>query len=130
MPWEVDGENIMFSGAISGLMALVMEPYELNDEVFSQVSPGTYATAAAVVLRELYIDALAEESGAQQFVAELASFVREDDGGVTVETFQILDAIAENIEPDALQELLETDEVHTTIAELALEGFEDPDPTE
>jgi len=125
MPWEVEGENIMFTGAIAGLMTLIMEPYELNDEVFSRVSPGTYATAAAVVMRELYMDALEDEPEAGEFVAQLESFIREDADGVTVETFQILDAIAENIEPDALQELLETDEVHTTIAELALEGFEE-----
>ncbi|MBI5231574.1 MAG: hypothetical protein HY876_05345 [Coriobacteriales bacterium] len=125
MPWEVEDETITFTGPLGDLMPLIIDPYESDPAVFGTVSPATYATAAAVVLRSLFMEQLADNREAADFVARLRGYVHEDESGLAVETFQILDDIAEHIEPDGLAELLEGEEINRVIAELATSGFED-----
>lgn len=130
MPWSVEGDNIMFNGPVADLMQKIMDPYEADVALCELVDPGMYATATAVVLRSMFMDGLADDAEAAEFVARLDGYIYETDEGVTVETFKLLDDVAENIDPEGLDTLLASDEVRDAIAELAKTGLEDDEACE
>ena len=126
MPWEnVEGDTISFSGPLADLMGLIMTAF---DEDFaggeSAVTAGEYVTAAAVVLREVLIENLEEHGDASDFFQRISDALAEDeDGNIQIATFALLDDIAEQIDPTALDTWLGSAPVRSAIMELATTAF-------
>jgi hypothetical protein len=121
MPWETEGELVRFSGNLSELMNHVMAAYEQDSSAgTAEVSSGVYVTATAIVLREILLEALAEEAEAAEFIERMgAALEEEDDGTVTVQTLAILEDVAEHIEPTAWQQWLADEAAREAILEVA-----------
>jgi hypothetical protein len=119
MPWEVEAEGIRFSGPLVDLMSLIMTAYdEENAAGRVAVLQGTYVTAATIVLREILL-AAPPEPGSEELVARVTDALREDDDGVvTVDTFAMLDDMADHIELDAFERWLADPAVRAAIAEV------------
>jgi hypothetical protein len=82
------------------------------------VAQGTYVTAAAIVLREILLE-VPPEHGAEEFLERVNGSVHEDeDGVVTVDTFAMLDDIADHVELYALTGWLADPTVRKAIAEV------------
>ncbi|HEY5540998.1 MAG TPA: hypothetical protein VIL41_06050 [Coriobacteriia bacterium] len=127
MPWEADGDGIRFSGYLTELMTLIMTAYDQDTESGAvTASPGVYVTATAVVLREILIETLADQPDAAVFLKRVTDSLAEDeDGVVTIETFQLLDDVAEHIEAVAWEQWLADPAARAAIAEVAGNAFGD-----
>lgn len=127
MPWETEGELVRFSGNLSELMDRVMAAYEQDSTTgTATVASGVYVTATAIVLREILLEALAEEQEAAEFVRRLSDALEEEeDGTVTVQTLAILEDVAEHIEPTAWQQWLADAAAREAILEVASSTFSD-----
>ena len=126
MPWETEGDGIRFSGLLTDLMTAVMTAYD-EDKAAGTVSvdPGAYVTATAVVLREIVIEALAEQTDAAEFVDKISDSLEEDeDGTIAIQTFSILDDIAEHIEPVAWHQWIADPGARAAIAEVSSNAFQ------
>jgi len=125
MPWEPEGEGIRFSGNLAELMNHVMANYEEDTEAATvTTTPGVYATASAIVLREIIIEALEEQPETEEFLARLSAGVSEDDEGyVEVQTLAILDDVADHIEDAAWQAWLADSGVRAAVAEVCDNTF-------
>jgi hypothetical protein len=125
MPWEVDGEGIRFSGHLTDLMTLIMTAYDQDAESgVVTASPGVYVSATAVVIREILLEALADDPEAEEFLRRASDSLTEaDDGTVTMQTFQLLDDVAEHIEAVAYEGWLSDPAVRAAIAEVAGNTF-------
>jgi hypothetical protein len=121
MPWETEGEVVRFSGNLSELINRVMAAYEQDSaKSTAAVSSGVYVTATAIVLREILLEALAEEAEAADFLQRLdEAFEEQEDGTVTVQTLAILEDVAEHIEPTAWQGWLADEAAREAILEVA-----------
>ena len=127
MPWESEGDGIRFSGHLTDLMALIMTAYE-RDTASGTVttSPGVYVTAAAIVLREVLLDSLAEKPEAVEFLDRIGATLEEDeDGTVRMQTFALLDDVAEHLEAVAYEQWLTDPTVRAAIADVAGNAFAD-----
>jgi hypothetical protein len=83
-----------------------------------------YVTATAVVLREILLEALADQPDAEEFLQRASdSLTEDDDGTVTMQTFQLLDDIAEHIESIAYEQWLADPAARAAIAEVAGSAF-------
>jgi hypothetical protein len=125
MPWESRGDNISFSGQLADLMGLIMTAYDQDVESETvSASAGVYVTATAIVLREILLEALVEDTDAAEFLQRVSDSLHEaDDGTVTIATFAMLDDIAEHIEPDAVERWIGDPAARSAIAELATSAF-------
>jgi hypothetical protein len=125
MPWEADGDGVRFSGHLTDLMTLIMTAYDQDAESGAiTASPGVYVTATAVVLREILLEALADQPDAEEFLQRASdSLTEDDDGTVTMQTFQLLDDIAEHIESIAYEQWLADPAARAAIAEVAGSAF-------
>ena len=125
MPWESEGDSVKFSGPLADLMGIVMTAYE-HDCVDGTGRPtaGEYVTASAVVLREVLLENLEEQGDTSEFFERISDALAEDeDGNVHIATFALLDDIAEQIAPEALDAWLSADPVRSAIMELATTAF-------
>lgn len=125
MPWEAEGDLIRFSGNLTDLMNRVMAAYE-EDAASGAItaSTGVYVTATAIVLREILLEALADQPDASEFLCRMGSALEEsDDGTVAVQTLAILDNIAEHIEPIAWEQWLGDSGARAAIAEVSGNTF-------
>lgn len=125
MPWETDGDGVRFSGHLTDLMTLIMTAYDQDTGSGAiAATPGVYVTAAAVVLREIVLEALADQPEAVAFVGKIGASLEEDeDGTVTVQTFSILDDIAEHIEATAWEQWIGDPGARAAIAEVSGNAF-------
>ena len=119
MPWDIEDEGIRFSGPLVDLMGLIMTVYEEETAKGEfVVSQGVYVTAAAVVLREILLEAPAEP-GSAELVARVTDYLHEDeDGVISIDTFALLDDMADHIEPAALQLWLDDPSARAAIADV------------
>lgn len=125
MPWESQGDQVRFSGNLAALMNRVMAAYE-EDTASGDVtaSAGVYATATAIVLREIVMEGLAEQPEAAEFLVRVSDALEEnEDGTVAVQTLAILDEVAEHIEAVAWEEWLADPGARSAIAEVAASTF-------
>jgi hypothetical protein len=125
MPWEVDGDGIRFSGHLTDLMTLIMTAYDQDTESGAiAASPGVYVSATAVVIREILLETLADDPEAKEFLQRASDSLSEgDDGTVTMQTFQLLDDVAEHIEAIAYEQWLSDPAVRAAIAEVTGNSF-------
>jgi len=125
MPWEVDGDGIRFSGHLTDLMTLIMTAYDQDTESGAiAASPGVYVSATAVVIREILLETLADDPEAAEFLQRASDSLSEgDDGTVTMQTFQLLDDVAEHIENIAYEQWLADPAVRAAIAEVTGNSF-------
>lgn len=125
MPWQTEGDNVNFSGALADLMAVIMTAYDQDAEAGTcDVTPGTYVTATAIVLREIVLESLAEEPDASEFLERVSASLHEDeDGNVEIATFALLDDVAEHISAEGLDMWLGSPEVRSAIVDLAMTAF-------
>jgi hypothetical protein len=125
MPWQSEDDNVSFSGPLADLMGAIMTAYDHDcAEGDGQPTPGEYVTATAVVLREVIIENFAEDLEATEFVQDISDAMTEDeDGTVHIATFELLDTIAEHIDPPALDHWLGSMPVRSAIVELATTAF-------
>ncbi len=124
MPWQSDGDNVSFSGPLADLMGLIMASYEHDCSDADSPTSGEYVTASAVVLREVLLENFEDDPEAAEFVQIISDALAEDeDGAVHIATFQLLDDIAEHIEPSALEFWLGSVSVREAILELATTAF-------
>jgi len=125
MPWEVDGDGIRFSGHLTDLMTLIMTAYDQDTESGAiAASPGVYVSATAVVIREILLETLADDPEAAEFLQRASDSLSEsDDGTVTMQTFQLLDDVAEHIENIAYEQWLSDPAVRAAIAEVTGNTF-------
>ena len=125
MPWEVDGDGIRFSGHLTDLMTLIMTAYDQDTESGAiAASPGVYVSATAVVIREILLETLADDPEAAEFLQRASDSLSEsDDGTVTMQTFQLLDDVAEHIENIAYEKWLSDPAVRAAIAEVTGNTF-------
>jgi hypothetical protein len=127
MPWETDGDGVRFSGHLTDLMTVIMTAYD-EDTASGAVTAaaGVYVTATAVVLREILLETLADQPDAAEFVEKVANSLEEDDNGtVTIQTFSILDDIAEHIEAVAWERWLADPGARAAIAEVSGNAFQE-----
>lgn len=124
MPWEtVEGDNIRFSGPLADLMNMIMAAYDADCPT-GDIAAGVYVTAAAAVLREVLLENLDNDPEAEQFLEEVSATLKEDeDGTIRIATFELLDATAEHIAPEALQMWIDSSPVRGAILELANDVF-------
>jgi len=125
MPWQTEGDGIRFSGFLTELMTAIMQAYD-EDKTSGSVtaSPGVYVTAAAIVLREIVLETLAEQPGTAEFLKRVSdSLAEEIDGTVTVRTFELLDDIAEHIERPAYEQWLSDPAARAAIADVATNAY-------
>lgn len=125
MPWQSDGDNVSFSGPLADLMGMIMTAYD-HDCVdgTGQPTAGEYVTASAVVLREVIIEQFEDDPEAEEFVKFISDALHEDeDGAVHIATFELLDEIAEHIDPSALDYWLGSMPIRSAIVELATTAF-------
>lgn len=125
MPWQSDGDNVSFSGPLADLMGMIMNAYEQDcADGADHPTPGEYVTATAVVLREVIIEHFEEDAEAEEFLQKISDALHEDeDGTVHIATFELLDDIAEHIDPPALDYWLGAVSVRKAIVELATTAF-------
>jgi hypothetical protein len=125
MPWEADGDGIRFSGHLTDLMTVIMTAYDQDTAAGTiTATPGVYVTATAIVLREVMLESLAEQPDAVEFLQRVSDSLEEDeDGTVTIETFQLLDDVAEHIEAIAWERWLADPSARAAIAEVAGNTF-------
>ncbi len=125
MPWETEDGGIRFSGELADLMALIMTAYDQDTEAkITDVSAGVYVTATAIVLREVIIESLEETEETADFIKRVSDALQEDeDGAIEISTFALLDDIAENIKPEALDTWMASKKVRDAINDLALHAF-------
>jgi len=125
MPWEVDGDGIRFSGHLTDLMTLIMTAYDQDTESGAiAASPGVYVSSTAVVIREILLETLADDPEAAEFLQRASDSLSEsDDGTVTMQTFQLLDDVAEHIENIAYEKWLSDPAVRAAIAEVTGNTF-------
>jgi hypothetical protein len=125
MPWEAEGDGIRFSGHLTDLMALIMTAYDQDTESGAvTASPGVYVTATAVVMREILLEALAGQPDATEFLGRVSdSLIEAEDGTITMQTFQLLDDVAEHIEAIAYEQWLSDPAARAAIAEVAGNAF-------
>jgi len=125
MPWETEGEGVRFSGHLTDLMTAILAAYEEETRAGAITSnPGVYVTASAIVIREILLDQLAEQPEAGEFLARVEAALEEDeDGTVTVQTFQVLDDVAEHIEAVAWQAWIADPAARAAIAEVTNNVF-------
>ena len=119
MPWDIEDEGIRFSGPLVDLMGLIMTAYEEETAKGElAVSQGVYVTAAAVVLREILLEA-PPEPGSAELVARVTDYLHEDeDGVISIDTFALLDDMADHIEPAALRLWLDDPAARAAIADV------------
>jgi hypothetical protein len=119
MPWDIEDEGIRFSGPLVDLMGLIMTAYEEETAKGElAVSQGVYVTAAAVVLREILLEA-PPEPGSAELVARVTDYLHEDeDGVISIDTFALLDDMADHIEPAALKVWLDDPSARAAIADV------------
>jgi hypothetical protein len=120
MPWEADGDGIRLSGHLTDLMNLIMAAYD-TDTASGAVatSSGVYVTAAAIVIREILLETLADAPDAEEFLERVGAALEEDeDGTVTIQTFALLDDVAEHIEAVAWEQWLADPAARAAIAEV------------
>jgi hypothetical protein len=87
-------------------------------------SAGVYATASAIVVREIVLEGLAEQPEAVEFLARVGdALIENEDGTVEVKTLAILDDVAEHIEAVAWEEWLADPGARSAIAEVAASTF-------
>ena len=125
MPWQSEGDNVSFSGPLADLMGAIMTAYD-HDCADSTGTPtsGEYVTASAVVLREVLLENLEEQGDTSEFFQRISDALSEDeDGNVHIATFALLDDIAEQIAPEALDAWLGAAPVRSAIMELATTAF-------
>jgi hypothetical protein len=125
MPWESEGDQVRFSGNLAALMNRVMAAYE-EDTASGDItaSAGVYATATAIVLREIVMEGLAEQPEAAEFLVRVSDALEEnEDGTVAVQTLAILDEVAEHIEAVAWEGWLADPGARSAIAEVAASTF-------
>ena len=127
MPWESEGDGVRFAGHLADLMALVMTAYEADTASGAvTASPGVFVTATAIVFREILIDSLAQKPEAVDFVERIGVMLEEDDDGtVRMQTFALLDDVAEHIEAVAYERWLADAAVRAAIADVAGNAFAD-----
>ena len=125
MPWEAEGEGIRFTGHLTDLMTLIMTAYEEETSAGTVVaSPGVYVTAAAIVIREILIETLSDQPEAAEYLDRVSAMLEEDDDGtVTIQTFALLDNVAEHIESVAYEQWLADPAARAAIAEVAGNAF-------
>ena len=119
MPWTPEADGIRFSGPLGDLMDLILTAYDEEAAAGRIAVPqGTYVTAAAVVLREILLEAPAEP-GSEELVARASDALHEDeDGMITIDTFALLDDMADHIELDALERWLSDPAARAAIADV------------
>jgi voltage-gated potassium channel Kch len=125
MPWEsVDG-GIRFSGHLTDLMTTLMSGYDADTEAGKiTAEPGVYITAAAIVIREILLEQLASSPEAAEFLDRVGDSLTEDpDGTVSIQTFALLDDVAEHIERVAWEQWLADPAARAAIAEVASNAF-------
>ncbi|NTU71172.1 MAG: hypothetical protein HGB10_05065 [Coriobacteriia bacterium] len=126
MPWQRDDDdNLRFDGPLADFMGLIKVSYEQDTERGTDNPElGEYVTATAIVLREVMIEYFSDDPEAKEFVERLSDGLKEDDNGaVHVATFEMLDDMAEHIEPDALEHWMSTFAIRGAIVELATTAF-------
>ena len=125
MPWHTEDDNVSFSGPLADLMGAIMTAYDQDcPEGTDQPTPGEYVTATAVVLREVILENFADDPEAADFVKGVSdAMTEEEDGAVHIATFELLDDIAEHIDPPALDHWLGSMPVRSAIVELATTAF-------
>lgn len=126
MAWEMNGDDVRFTGPIADLMTVIMNHYEEDAATpeFDGVEPGVYVTAVAVVLREVLLESLEENEEAAEFVARITGAVAEDEGGnINVATLDLLDDIAEHIDLDAVTRWFTDPTVRSAMIDLVNEAF-------
>ena len=125
MPWESDGDNVSFSGPLADLMGLIMTAYDHDcADGTDQPTAGEYVTASAVVLREVILEQFEDDPEAEEFLQRITEALQEDeDGAVHIATFEILDDVAEHIDPPALEFWLGSMSIRSAIVELAMTAF-------
>jgi hypothetical protein len=126
MPWTADGDSVSFTGPLADLMTLIMGAYEEGPGTAEDApSAGAFITATAVALRGSLMDGLAEDTEAAEFVQRIdACLTENEDGSVTVSTFELLDDIADHIDLEPLQGWLTAPDIRGAIAQMAVEAFE------
>ena len=119
MPWTPEADGIRFSGPLGDLMELILTTYDEEAAAGRIAVPqGTYVTAAAVVLREILLEAPAEP-GSEELIARVSDALHEDeDGMITIDTFAMLDDMADHIELDALEHWLSDPAARAAIADV------------
>ena len=119
MPWTPEADGIRFSGPLGDLMDLILTAYDEEAAAGRIAVPqGTYVTAAAVVLREILLEA-PPEPGSEELVARVSDALHEDeDGMITIDTFATLDDMADHIELDALRHWLADPAARAAIADV------------
>ncbi len=119
MPWTPEADGIRFSGPLVDLMGLIITAYDQEAAAGRIAVPqGTYVTAAAVVLREILLEAPAEP-GSEELLVRVGDALHEDeDGVITIDTFAMLDDMADHIELDALERWLADPAARSAIADV------------
>jgi len=117
MPWQAENDGIRFSGPLVDLMGLILTACEQETAAGNvAVTQGVYVTAAAVVLREILLEA-PPEPGSEELITRVTDALHEDDDGViTIDTFAMLDDIADHVELPALESWLADPAARSAIA--------------
>jgi hypothetical protein len=120
MPWKADGDGIRLSGHLTDLMNLIMAAYDADTASGAvAASSGVYVTATAIVIREILLETLADVPDAEEFLERVGAALDEDeDGTVTIQTFALLDDVAEHIEAVAWEQWLADPAARAAIADV------------
>jgi hypothetical protein len=125
MPWETEGDGIRFSGHLTDLMTEIMGAY--NEDVAGgamTADQGVYVTAVAIVLREILLEQLASEPDAAEFLERVGDTLQESpDATVTMQTFALLDDVAEHIEEVAWRQWLADPAARAAIGDVTANAF-------
>jgi hypothetical protein len=125
MPWETEGDGVRFSGHLTDLMTAIVGAYD--EEIAAgtiTADHGVYVTAVAIVLREILLEQLANEPEAVDFLKRVGDTLEEaPDGTVTIQTFALLDDVAEHIEDVAWRQWLADPAARAAIADVTANAF-------
>jgi len=119
MPWEAEAEGIRFSGPLVDLMGLIMTAYEEETAAGTvDVVPGVWVTASAIVLREILLE-VPTDAISEPLIERVSSAMHEDeDGVVTIDTFAMLDDVADHVELEPLTHWLSDPAIRGAIADV------------
>ena len=125
MPWEAEGNGVRFSGHLTDLMTAIVAAWD-EDTASGKVTvdQGAYVSAVAIVFREILLEALVDNPDAQDFLERVGATLKEnDDGTVVMDTFPLLDDVAEHIDGVAWKQWLADPAARSAIAEVTGNAF-------
>ena len=119
MPWENEAEGIRFSGPLVDLMELILGAWTAETEAGRvDVSQGVWVTASAIVIREVLLEIEPDETSEPLVERVSAAMHQDEDGVVTIDTFAMLDDVADHVDMAVLALWLADPSLRAAIADV------------